>query len=639
MIQLELKGGPARAELMLRRPFFERWERIDMFTPSNAQGARMLRADFYVDRPGLHHYYFKVWADDESFFIGPPAGQNGGMGHVYAHVPHGFQLTAYEENTLHPLLGVNMYQIFPDRFYCSNKADVLPGIDYHKSMGRQIRIHEDWDERPEYLPLPGRQHYDPCDFYGGNLQGIIDKLPYIKSLGTDVIYLNPVFESPSNHRYNISDYKKIDPILGDAQTLRTLCQKAAQLGMRVMLDGVFSHTGSDSIYFNREGRYGEGGAYRSQQSPYHAWYTFYHFPEDYRGWWGFKTLPETKEEEPSFQRFVMEGEDSVLTVWARYGVTLWRLDVADELPGAFIQALSAQLKKLDPAGAVLGEVWEDASNKFSHGEQRQYCMGKELDSVMNYPLRESLIGFLCQRMTSAKLAEHIHALAENYPRSFFYSAMNLTSSHDVPRALTQLCGAPDRHSLSREQQASVLFEGERLERGKRLFRLMLALLYALPGSPCIYYGDEAGLQGMADPFNRGTYPWGQEDTELLQVVRATARIRAHQVFKTGRFFLCAAEDDVLAVVRYIRGGEDAFGNPAADALGIVAINRSTQPKEVCFDLSQEYEGYDGYGLGNVVYYDEEYMLGKEGLHVENGWCRVLLQPESALGAVGKISCR
>lgn len=579
--------------LMLRKPKSARFNRLEMHRHQK-DGVFEWNIRIQLETPGLYHYYFVAADGGERFHVGPEVNATGGMGQSYHNSCPYYQITCFEPWGKSSLRSKIMYHIFPDRFYKPDGHNDY-GYAYHRRMGRRIYVHEKWEQMPLYKPFKGEPFYDPCDYFGGNLQGIMEKLPYIASLGVEVIYLNPIMESPSNHKYNVSDYKKVDPAFGDEETLRELCKKARNLGIEIMIDGVFSHTGSDSIYFNKTGAYDSLGAYQSMDSPYYSWYTFYQFPDSYKSWWGFKTLPEVNEESVDFKHYIMRGKDSVVAKWNDMGVHLWRLDVADELPGSFIRALNASLKAMNPKAALLGEVWEDASNKFSHNEQRSYCMGQELESVMNYPLRNIAIDFFTNKQNAEFVRKGVLALFENYPREFFYSCMNLTSSHDVVRLLSVLCGAPPRDALPREEQAKVLFKGEILRQGKRLMKLFALLLYMLPGSPCIYYGDEAGMQGMADPFNRGTYPWGSEDTDLISFFKKLGNFRKNHILKDGKFIIAALKEDVLAVVRYVRNGKDAFSNTAKSGFVAAVINRGRETK-YALDLNACYEGADGDGL-------------------------------------------
>ena len=516
-------------------------------------------------------YDFEIHRQQGDLYYGNAADGLGGEGLLreQSDGPR-FQITVYRPDFCVPawLQGALMYQIFPDRFARSGPLpEKLPA-----------RFHQDWFEVPDHTPTLGRAEYIPDDYYGGNLRGIQDKLTYLKSLGVEVLYLNPIFESDSNHRYNTGDYERIDPLLGTREDFKALCTAARACGISILLDGVFSHTGSDSRYFNKEGRYPTLGAYQSPDSPYYSWYHFMDYPDQYDCWWGFKTLPCVKELDPGFQDYILGSSQGVVRQYLRDGARGWRLDVADELPSAFLDHLRQAVKDEDPQSAVLGEVWEDATNKQSYGEQRRYFGGSQLDSVMNYPLREALLGFLTGALTAGSCMRHILSLQENYPVPAFYALMNLTGSHDVPRALTMLCGAPQADTLTREQQAAVSYEGEALQRGKQKLLLLASALYALPGAPCIYYGDEAGMQGMRDPFNRAAYPWGREDSALVEAFRALGALRRRcPALRTGYLAVTAPSDGLLCIWRYAKDGMDAFGDPLERA-ALCIVNRD--PDEV-----------------------------------------------------------
>ena len=360
------------------------------------------------------------------------------------------------------------------------------------------------------------------DFFQGDLKGIQMKLPYLQELGVTCIYLNPIFEAYSNHRYDTGDYEKIDPILGTEADFKELCAEAKKLGIRIINDGVFSHTGSDSKYFNREGRYQSNGAYNSTSSPYYTWYKFIQWPNIYNSWWGFNTLPEVEELSNSFNEYI-NGENGIVRKWIKNGNSGWRLDVADELPDEFIEHIREAIKAEDPEALLLGEVWEDASNKESYGSRRRFLYGKELDSVMNYPFRDAILGFLdCG--DGKYMLEMIMTIVENYPRPVLRSLMNHLGTHDTERVITLLAGER-LYGRGREWQASTMLSPEQREYGLRRMRLASGILYTLPGVPCIYYGDEVGVEGYKDPFNRRTFPWGHEDKDLLQWYKDLGKMR------------------------------------------------------------------------------------------------------------------
>jgi 4-alpha-glucanotransferase len=396
-------------------------------------------------------------------------------------------------------------------------------------------LHLNWNDTPVYIKdEEGNVTY--WDFFGGNLAGVLEKLPYLKELGVSIIYFNPIFESPSNHKYDTADYLKIDAAYGDEETFSILVQKAKSLGISIILDGVFSHTGSDSIYFNKYGNYPGLGAYQSSDSPYFKWYKFKQTCNIYECWWNVNTLPEVDEMNPSYRQFIYGSENSVIRKWMAKGVAGWRLDVADELPDEFIQELRQVLKENNPEAILIGEVWEDASRKESYGRLRQYFWGNELDATMNYPWREMFIHFLLGQGDSALLHARILSLSENYPKENFYAAMNLIGSHDRPRILTILGEAPLERNLSDSERRTYRFSTSARSLAVQRLKLLSLVQMTFPGVPCIYYGDEAGLEGYSDPYNRGTYPWGREDREIQDWYKKIIRLRAeYEVLQTGDF--------------------------------------------------------------------------------------------------------
>jgi 4-alpha-glucanotransferase len=330
-------------------------------------------------------------------------------------------------------------------------------------------------------------------------------------MGVSTLYLCPIFESASNHRYNTADYTKIDPMLGSEEDLKELCAKAREKGIRVILDGVFNHTGSQSLYFNADGFYPTLGAAQSKDSPYYDWFSFHPWPVDYDSWWGIMTLPAVREDCPSYTDYIIDGQDSVVRRWLRCGISGWRLDVADELPDWFIEKIRTALDETSSDAFLLGEVWEDASNKVAYSQRRKYLLGHELHGVMNYPFRTALLDYL-KGGNAHNFRESMETLREHYPPAAFYSAMNFLGTHDTARILTVL-GA-DYTPNSKEARAAYRLSPAERTKGLALVRLAALILFSFPGSPTVYYGDEVGMEGWEDPFNRGTYPWGHEDTDL-----------------------------------------------------------------------------------------------------------------------------
>ena len=466
-----------------------------------------------------------------------------------------WQLTVYDAASPTPRwFGEGLtYQIFPDRFRRSrlpDRAELLAGR----------RLHENWDDTPDYLPDADGEY---CrDFFGGDLAGIREKLPYLRELGVETLYLCPIFEASTNHRYNTGDYRRIDPLLGTEEDFRSLCAGAHALGIRVILDGVFNHNGKDSRYFNADGRYDTVGAAQSQDSPYYPWFSFHPWPTDYDAWWGIRDLPAVNESEPSYRDFIYEGQDSVIRRWLRSGADGWRLDVADELPDGFIAGIRQAMDETKPDCLLLGEVWEDGSNKIAYSQRRKYLLGRETHCLMNYPFRTAALLYL-RGGDAADFCESMETLRENYPTPAFLSAMNFLGTHDTPRILSLL--GETQPPAEKAQRAAFRLSPEEEALGKERWKLAAALLYAFPGSPMLFYGDEAGLQGLEDPFCRAGYPWGREDDALLRWFRLLGRLRRRPSLRKGDLTWLYARGPLLAFRRRAEGETTTAAFNAGDA--------------------------------------------------------------------------
>ena len=468
---------------------------------------------------------------------------------------HRWQMTVYDAASPTPgWFGEGLtYQIFPDRFRRSHLPDMAK-----MPWGR--RLHENWDDIPDYLPDEDGEY---CrDFFGGDLAGIREKLPYLRELGVETLYLCPIFEASSNHHYNTGDYRRIDPMLGTEEDFRALCAEAHALGIRVILDGVFNHNGKDSRYFNADGRYDTVGAAQSQDSPYYPWFHFHPWPTDYDAWWGIRDLPAVNESAPSYRDFIFEGEDSVIRHWLRAGADGWRLDVADELPDDFIAGIRRAMDGTKPGCLLLGEVWEDGSNKIAYSQRRKYLLGGETHCLMNYPFRTAALCYL-RGGDAADFRESMETIRENYPAPAFQSAMNFLGTHDTPRVLSLL--GEGQTPADKAERAAFRLRPEEERLGKERWKLASALLYAFPGSPMLFYGDEAGLQGLEDPFCRGGYPWGREDEDLLAWFRLLGRLRKRPSLRRGDLTWLHAQGPLLAFRRQAEGETTAAAFNAGDA--------------------------------------------------------------------------
>lgn len=510
-------------------------------------------------------YYFVLTDGTNRWYYGNNPDHLGGVGALYEKEPPAYQITVYDKNAHTPDWFKNaiVYQIFPDRFRKGSRTTAT-------AEGRSHAVlHTDWNDKPYYCKDAATGDIVYYDFFGGNLAGIREKFDYLKEMGVTAIYLNPIFLARSNHRYDTADYLQVDPLLGTNREFEEFCSAARAKGIRILLDGVFSHTGADSRYFNQFGTFSDVGAYQSKDSPYYSWYKFKHYPDDFEAWWGVKDLPDVKEMTPGYLDFIIRSYGSVLKTWLRRGISGWRLDVIDELPEEFLRLFYRTLKKENPQSVLIGEVWEDASNKKAYGEQRTYLSGYDMDSAMNYPQRAIQLDFVLNRKDAARTEAELWNLREHYPQENYYAMLNLIGSHDVERVRTLLeQGGPADHMTAEEA-------------GKRRLQLLLVWQMTLPGAPCIYYGDEAGVRGGKDPDNRRTYPWGQEDLDILSWTKALTRLRSEEaVLRTGRLLPLYAKDDVLVYARSIEGGKDVFGKKAADGFFVVALNRSSKPQTV-----------------------------------------------------------
>lgn len=467
---------------------------------------------------GLYFYHFDLcngqYISNSYDYIG-----------ILSNAKEDFQLTVYGDDFEVPswLSGGVIYQIFPDRFCRCEEQKQIPSYKV---------LHENWQETPVFMPNAQGEIVNN-DFFGGDLKGITSKLDYLVSLGVNAIYLNPIFKAFSNHRYDTGDYMQIDDLLGDKNDFVELIKNAKQKGIKIILDGVFNHTGDDSLYFNKYNRYDSLGAYQSKESKYYNWYNFTNFPNEYDSWWGIMTLPAINEDNDDYIHFIT-GENGVIDYYTKLGVGGWRLDVVDELPSEFVKSIRNAVKRADNDAIIIGEVWEDASNKISYGNRREYFQGKELDSVMNYPLKNAIIEFV-KNGNSEFLLHTIKEQMDHYPQKALHSLMNILSTHDTARILTVLGGesadGKDKITLSKLKISPNQMESA-------IFKLKVAttLQFTLCGVPSIYYGDEVGMEGYADPLNRCTFPWGNENTEILEWYKFLSNLRKEfSAFKMGDF--------------------------------------------------------------------------------------------------------
>ncbi len=484
-------------------------------------------------KTGLYFYYFNC------------GGQLFGKGGLLNAVQYEadninkYQLTVYKRNYNPPkwLNGGLIYQIFPDRF---NKFGNC------KVKGRLLR---EWGEEPFYKPNSEGKILNN-DFFGGNFKGIIKKLDYLKDLGVTAIYLNPISLAYSNHRYDTANYLKIDSLLGSEDDLRQFINSAHRKGIKVIFDGVYNHTGDDSVYFNKYGNFDSVGAYQSKKSKYYNWFTFQDYPNEYTSWWGINVLPTVNKNCKQFEDFICE---KVLPYYFSFGFYGVRLDVVDELPSRFVKRIRKTVKKLNPNAIIIGEVWEDATNKIAYGNRREYFQGDELDSVMNYPLKNAIINYVISGNNNQILSV-ISEQLNNYPKKSLQVLMNVLGTHDTARILTVLSGKniPEK----RDEARLIKLSNSELKLATKRLKVAFAILFTLYGVPTVYYGDERGMQGAKDPFNRRCLDFNVNDKEIYSFIKKLSKIRIEnaEIF-SGDTKILACDSGVLSFKRYCENKE------------------------------------------------------------------------------------
>lgn len=488
--------------------------------------------------PAIIWYHFILQSLDEKYYYSNNDLQSGGEGKLVDNSPKSYQITVYKEDkTPNWFKEGIVYQIFPDRFNRGEDYDerLKNTLDRIKDKNHGKTFVDDWNKIPEYNRDENGEVHE-FEFYGGTLKGIEEKLQYLKSLGVSCIYMNPIFEARSNHRYDTGDYMKVDSLLGDEKSFKSLVNAAHKLGIKIVLDGVFSHQGADSIYFNKFNNYDSVGAYNSENSKYYPWYKFTKFPDKYSSWWGVQDLPEVDEMYPTYIDFICKSLNSVVKHWMRTGIAGFRLDVADELPDEFITEIRKAINKVNKDSILIGEVWEDATNKVSYDKNRKYFINASLQSVMNYPFMESAVNFMEGNISAHELSEFFYKQMENYPKEYFNSNLNLVDGHDRVRILTKLSDSQNVNEISEEEKKNHTIERDKYLLAVSRLKALSVLQYTIPGTPLLYYGDEVGVYGYNDPYNRKAYPWGNEDKGLCSHYIALGEMRSKlKVFAEGEF--------------------------------------------------------------------------------------------------------
>lgn len=475
----------------------------------NVDGYAVFKSNFVLETSALYHYGFSYEINDERRYIL-------NEDKTWWKLSVNYEVPDWTK-------GKVIYHVFVDRFSRSQLLKI-------KEMRRR-HIHQNWDE--DMVIGPDEEGIWNNDFYGGNLQGIIDKLDYIKSLGVSILYLSPIVYSQSTHRYDTSDYEVVDPYLGNNDDLKRLCDEAHKRGMKVILDAVFNHTGNDSKYFNEYGTFDTIGAYQSNDSPYREFYRYNDKTGQVDYWWGMTNLPVCNGYSKSWQEYIT-GEGGIIDQWFALGIDGLRLDVADELTDEFIELIRVAVKRNKEDGFILGEVWKNPMRM-----NRGYlASGKGMDTVMNYNLMSSIIKYI-RYGDAADLAEKIREIRNEYPDDAIFSAMNFTSTHDMTRginlwdkAIFNLYGEWPWNLINDSHEFCKCYKlnEEQYEEMKQIYMVYVFLLTFMPGNLSIFYGDEVGLQGIGNLKNRGPFPWGKEDEKLLDFFRFIGEIRKREGF-------------------------------------------------------------------------------------------------------------
>ncbi len=554
-IHIPLNCKTVNVELIFYKEDGSRFSSYRMYKSNESKGYEVYSCNICFSKTGLFFYYFVIETENEKFSL----------------YKQGYDMTNMEEGDFWQLSviplkfhvsdkfsGKVMYQIFPDRFYISGKCDT-------KNKLEPFFLHTSTNDVPCFLP-DEKGIVQNNDFFGGNLKGITEKISYLKSLNVGIIYINPIFKAYSNHRYDTADYKKIDELLGTEDDFKKLCIAAHNANIKIILDGVFSHTGSNSIYFDSENVFG-GGAVSNPSSKYREWFIFEKYPNEYTSWWGIKTLPCVDENNESYRNYIINDDDSVVAHWLKLGADGFRLDVADELPDSFILALRNRMKAIKEDSFLIGEVWEDASNKCSYGVRRKYFTDGELDSVMNYPFKKAIIDFVKGDDNGYAFREIIMSIAENYPSDVLNSVMNVLSTHDTVRIITSL-GVNDI-PVSKADRAVYRMNDAEMTNAKQRLAVAVFLQFILPGNPCIYYGDEIGTQGFEDPFCRAFFDWEKTvENDILDFYKQMTAIKtSSEILNKGNVDIFVEQEGVLRIERfvgkkaltaYINAGESDF---------------------------------------------------------------------------------
>lgn len=424
-----------------------------------------------------------------------------------------------EYTSYNQMQGGIIYQIFVDRFCRFGEVEPRKPLIFRKDWGGKIN-------KNTTDPLIINQ-----EVFGGNFAGISSKLDYLQNLGVTILYLNPISMANSNHKYDTADYMRVDPMFGTEKDFEELIKEAKERNIKIIIDGVYNHTGSDSIYFNKYNRFDTLGAYKSQNSKFYNWYNWDEWPDKYGSWWGIDTLPSIRHECLEFQDYIA-GNSGVIEKFMKQGIAGVRLDVVDEITDEFVEKIQKKVNEFGEDKIVVGEVWEDASTKTSYSKRRKYFVNHELSSVMNYPVKESIIEYIKTKEPTS-LESTMRMLLNNYPKTVLDNLMNFLGTHDTGRIYSDIkafCDGDEKLTL-------------------QMIKIATTILFTLPGVPSLFYGDEYGIENN-DGSSRNCFDWNNYKTPVFEWFEKLTKIRKLEVLKDGEFRILMASHGKLVFDRF-----------------------------------------------------------------------------------------
>ncbi len=431
-----------------------------------------------------------------------------------------FQLVTEQEYTCtNSLQGGVIYQILVDRFCKVGKVKERKPLILRDDWGGEITKNTD---DPLIINL---------EVFGGNFNGVLSKLDYLKDLGVTVIYFNPISLANSHHKYNTANYMQVDDMFGTEEEFEKLVLTAKQKGIKIIIDGVYNHTGSDSIYFNKEKNFDTIGAYNSKDSKWFEWYEFTDYPDKYTCWWGIETLPNVVDTSESFRNYIA-GKGGVIEKYMKQGVYGFRLDVLDELSDDFAKIISNKIKSINPEAPIIGEVWEDAATKIAYSERKKYFAENEINSVMNYPVKETVLNYI-KTQDPFELNSTLRMLINNYPKVVLDNLMNFLGTHDTGRIINELEKVAENNLL----------------KTKQLLKIATGIIFMLPGVPSIFYGDEYGMENNLGS-SRGCFDWSKTNNDITDWYKVLTNIRRLDVMKDGKLNVLVSKRGKFIFERY-----------------------------------------------------------------------------------------